>query len=385
MQIIHHMWCACAGVLLGLTLMVCDTASVVALAQPDAGAPALVKKNADQRDVRPLPEAGETAHYRYQRDSGNMYWIMPADSSPPYLVSESFLQTTLNSRRLDSAQQADMLRTYPALMQGMFTQTMTQAYPDGTVESEAPFSSQSFEATDGTQVLLEQDPVAAPYVRVRLSGPEGEPEEFSVARTVVERMLARPQFTDDHLLQGVRSFPFRLPESARAGNFARLSAEDLALLVQREPALRQYEFVQMAQYRERDADQAVATPRVPRERQARQLPPAPAPSAAPPGGQHTPPRALLPSQTLAMGETREAPHPNTAIRTYSIGGRSQPGGKASEHSSAEAPGASGIWTNILHRGLHIAFISLLALSIIALVVSRVFFPTHNRPPTPKTP
>ena len=62
--------------------------------------------------------------------------------------------------------------------------------------------------------------------------------EFSVARSVIEQMLAHQQLADDQLLQNLRSFPYRLPEAARVGDFTRLSAVDLALLVQREPGLR---------------------------------------------------------------------------------------------------------------------------------------------------
>jgi hypothetical protein len=68
-----------------------------------------------------------------------MYRIIPTDGSPSYLVSASFLQVTLDSPRLDSFQQAELLRAYLALMQEMFTQTMAQMYPDGTAEYEAPF------------------------------------------------------------------------------------------------------------------------------------------------------------------------------------------------------------------------------------------------------
>src|SRR5437867_2404909 len=147
-------------------------------------------------------------------------------------------------------------------MQEMFR----TAYPDGTVEYETPFATQSFESTDGTQVLLEQDPVAAPYIRVWLTGGEGGPGEFSMARTAVEQMLASKQLTDDQRLQGLRSFPFRLPEAARAGDFAQVSAAELARLVQQEPGLRQYEFVHMARFASEGAEgRSAETPRQQRE------------------------------------------------------------------------------------------------------------------------
>ena len=78
--------------------------------------------------------------------------------------------------------------------------------------------------------------------------------EFSVARSVIEQMLAHQQLADDQLLQNLRSFPYRLPEAARVGDFTRLSAVDLALLVQREPGLRRHEFLQMGRFSQDGAE-----------------------------------------------------------------------------------------------------------------------------------
>src|SRR5215471_12632950 len=125
------------GLLLGCILVVCYTATVVAAPQLEAAQTVPSQDDTNRKDdtarqdVLPLPAAGETAYFRYERDRDDMYRIIPTDGSPSYLVSTSFLQVTLDSPRLDSFQQAEVLRSYPALMQEMFTNTMAQMYPDG--------------------------------------------------------------------------------------------------------------------------------------------------------------------------------------------------------------------------------------------------------------
>src|SRR5262249_47274780 len=136
--------------------------------------------------------------------------------------------------------------------------------------------------TDGTWGQLEQDPVAAPYIRIRLGGGGETAVEFSVARSMVEQMLANTQSTDDQLLQTLRSFPYRLPEAARAGDFAPLSPAYLALLVQQEPGLRRYEFLQLGRVSQDGADTRPAeTPRQQSQSQVGQPPAAASPSASP--------------------------------------------------------------------------------------------------------
>jgi hypothetical protein len=366
--------------LLGFALVVCATAAVVAAPQFEAAQPVPPQDSTDRKDdtdrkaVLPLPEAGKTEHFRYERDSGGMYWIIPTDGSQSYLVSASFLQIALDTPQLDSFQQAEVLRTYPALMQEMFTKTMAQMYPDGTAEYEVPFPTQVFEGTDGTQVLMEQDPAAAPYVWVRLTGGGREAVEFSVARAVVEQMLANEQSTDDQLLQGLRSFPFPLPEAARAGDFARLSAAELAILVQQEPELRRYEFIQMGQFsRDSATDRSAETPRQQRKPRERQRPAAVSPAAAPLGVQQRPALAQLPSQIPATRRTGEQPPSGPGTYTPSIDRLSPQVAEPlqrSPNSRTEAASAPGIRTSVVHLGLRIVAISLFALGIIALVVSR---------------
>lgn len=166
--------------LIGVTLASCYVASMAAAApqpkvvQPLSPQVGLDHEDTGRMDAPPLSEAGTTESFSYVRSGGNMYWITPTDGSQPYPVSESFLRTVLNNPNLSNAQQAELLPTYPALMQEMFTRTMDQWYPDRTVEYEAPFSTRLLKGADGTVVLLEQDPLAAPYIRVRLISGGGE-------------------------------------------------------------------------------------------------------------------------------------------------------------------------------------------------------------------
>jgi hypothetical protein len=255
-----------------------------------------------------------------------MYLITPTDGSQSHLVSESFLRTTLGNSQLDNSQQAELLQAHPALMQEMFRTT----YPDGAVQYTTPFTPQSFRSTDGTQVLLEQDPVAGPYVRVRLTGDRGQPdEEFSMARGTVEQMLANNRATNDQRLEGLRSFPFRLPEAARAGDFSRVSAAELARLVQREPGSRQHQFVQMAPF-SAETSRKVDAP----------------PSVAPRGVPQSPDLAQLPFQAPSLGTY--APNSNRPSR-------------------AEAVDAHGVPTSVWGRSApYIVALSLLVFGLIAM-------------------
>jgi hypothetical protein len=368
------------GLLLGFTLVVCDMATVVAAPQFEIAQTVPPQDNTDRKDdtdrkeVIPLSAAGETAYFRYERDRDDMYRIIPTDGSPSYLVSASFLQVTLDNPQFDSFQQAGLLQAYPALMQEMFTKTMAQMYPDGTTEYEAPFPRQWFTGTDGTQGLLEQDPAAAPYIRVRLSGGGDDAVEFSVARAMVEQMLANAQLTDDQLLQSLRSFPYRLPEAARAGDFARLSAADLALLVQREPGLRRYDFLQMGRFSPDGVEHRSAeTPRQQRKTRGGQPPAAVSPFASPPGRLSSPTLAQLPPQIPAARGTGAQPQSDSGVYTPGMDRLSPQVAEPVKRSPVASPAAAsvhGTQTSIWSLSLQIAALSLCALGLIALVISR---------------
>src|SRR5262249_25961425 len=259
---------------------------------------------------------------------------------------------------------AELLQSYPTLMQAMFTKIMAQMYPDGTTVSESPFPTQWLTGTDGTWGLLEQDPAAAPYIRVRLGGGGETAVEFSVARCMVEQMLANTQSTDDQLLQTIRSFPYRLPEAARAGDFARLSAADLARLVQQEPGLRRYEFFQLGRFSQDSAENRPAETSRQQSKARVGQPPA--------GVLPRPTLAQLPSQTPAARGTGAQPQPDAGTYTPGTGRLSlqvaEPV-KRAPVASTEAASAQGTQTSRWHLSLQIAAISLCALGIIALVIS----------------
>lgn len=325
------------GLPFGVILAVYFTGSMVQLAPAQPVLPETDRKHRElrQEQAPPFPEAGETASFRYARDQGGMYLIMPTDGSQSYLVPASFLQTTLSNSQLGNSQQAELLRAHTALMQEMFRTT----YPDGAVQYKTPFTTQSFKSTDGTQVLLEQDPVAGPYVRVWLTGGKGQPEEFSIARGTVEQMLANKKAMNDQRLEGLRSFPFRLPEAARAGDFSRVSAAELARLVQQKPGLRQHQFVQMAPYSAGTPRQAAAPP-----------------SVAPRGVPQSPDLAQLPFQAPALGTY--APSSNRL---------SQP---VAGTLRAEAGDAHGVPTSVWWRSApFIVALSLFVFGLTAMVIS----------------
>jgi hypothetical protein len=198
--------------------------------------------------------------------------------------------------------------------------------------------------------------------------------EFSVARSMVEQMLANAQLTDDQLLQSLRSFPYRLPEAARAGDFARLSAADLALFVQREPGLRRYEFLQMGRFSEDGAENRSAeTPRQQRKARGGQPPAAVSPFASPPGRLPSPTLAQLPPQIPAARGTGVQPQSDSGVATPGMDRLSPQVAESVKRSSVASPAAAsvhGTQTSILSLSLQIAALSLCALGIIALVISR---------------
>lgn len=312
-----------------------------------------------------LPETGTTQYFRYERDSEEMYRITPIDGTPPYLVSASFLRITLGSARIDNFQQAELLNAYPILMQEMFTKAMAQAYPDGTTEYEEPFSPQAFIDTNGTQLLLTQDPVAVPYVRVRFTSDTGKSGEFSVARSVVEQMLANSQLTDDQLLRGLQTFPLRLPEAARSRNFTHLSAVELASIIQQDPELRRHEFIRMAQ----PAGEALVQPTFEAFRRQRKTRLSPSNASGASAVAKSQPKAhtsepLFP--LLTAHHTAEQPHALTGGSQ-----RVAPSSQTSSLASPEPKSVRSVWPSVVRYGLYIIALSLFVVGIIAFVSSRL--------------
>jgi hypothetical protein len=366
----------CVGLLLGFTLAVGYAAPGYDTPGLGTAQPALPSKDTEQREIIPLPTAGATEHFRYARERGGLYRITPSDGTPSYLVSEHFLRVTLANTDLDGFQQAEILRSYSTLVQEMFTNTMAQAYPVATTESAEPFATLTLDGTDGTSVVLEQDPVAAPYVRVRLrSGAGGEVVEFSVARSMVDHLLANNQLTDDQVLRGLQSFPFRLPEVARRGDFERLSAAELAALVQKEPALQQHEVIQMSRLYGTDAGTAVRSTETLLQQarpQAKPFPEATFRAAEPPGMKRRTALAQQPSPTLAMDRTGKQPPSNAGAIVHGTDGLSQQETASSGRfpvTKSAAPTTDALPIGVSPWVLYILASSLFAVGIIALVAS----------------
>lgn len=201
---------------------------------------------------------GETAAFTYAAEPGftGVVRIYPKDGSASYLVSENFLGLALQkSEAIDSQRLEKTLRNYPSMTQSLFENMMGQVYPDASLTSRKPFESQTFGNVDATYVQLEQDPRAEPYVRVKIETAHSGFLEFSVARNIVEALLAKRPSNDEEIIQGLMSIPFRLPERARQ-NFDRLSAAELAHLVENDPALQHHEFIRMRRVYERFPPQA---------------------------------------------------------------------------------------------------------------------------------
>jgi hypothetical protein len=202
-----------------------------------------------------------------------MYRIMPTDGSQSYLVPEGYLQGILNNSQMSNSHQAELLRAHESLQQEM----VRLRYPDGTVQFETAFETQSFSSTDGTRVVVAQDPVAGPYVRVSITGGSGQPEEFSMARALAERLLANKRLTNDQRLEALRSFTYRLPEAARAGDFSRVTTVELARLVPQKPILPPTQFgARMAPPSAATLRQGGAPPDVPQSPDLAQRPQGPA-------------------------------------------------------------------------------------------------------------
>ena len=97
--------------LLGFTLVMCYTATVVAAPPFKTAQAVLPQEDTDQKTTLlgrlscPCPQQARR-RFRYERDRDDMYRIIPTDGSPTSLVSASFLQVTLDSPQLDSFQQA---------------------------------------------------------------------------------------------------------------------------------------------------------------------------------------------------------------------------------------------------------------------------------------
>ncbi|MCX7012421.1 MAG: hypothetical protein NTW86_07655 [Candidatus Sumerlaeota bacterium] len=285
-----------SAILSGLALWLC-LATFAALAQELETPPPPADRGegvpfAYQPDEKIVPDAGQNDLFSYARskDYPRAFAVYPTDGSDPFLVSESFLALTVRDPRLEADKQLTALRGYPNMVQTQFDMTVAHFYPDPSQAFDTAFEPQTIVSETGAKVEVGQDPLAQPYVRVKLTEADGATAEFSVARQMVEPILADANLDATGRINAFRSLPFRLPEAVRAG-FATMPKDEFYAAVSQEPGMQRQEFVRMravyAQEAKRKAELAAAgltptpspsplpTPPPP----PRPQPPSPAPTA----------------------------------------------------------------------------------------------------------
>ncbi|MGD9611970.1 MAG: hypothetical protein AB7V22_03625, partial [Kiritimatiellia bacterium] len=221
-----------------------------------------------------LELAGSGTGFQYEQvpTATNVYAVVVSNGAP-VLVSDSFLSLILQSGMSPDVQQT-ALQQYPAMVQDNFAAIMETTFPVKEQAPAARFTGIQCAAANGATMTVDQDDLAAPYVRIQVRDPNGKTESFSINRTFVEGLLAREETDGDKLLSSVTSFPFRLPESARVG-FAYLTREQMDDLVLHMEAFQNQEIVRMPRfYREKAAEVLQAWSNRPAP------PPVPTPAAA---------------------------------------------------------------------------------------------------------
>lgn len=260
-----------------------------------------------------LEAAGSGAGFQYEQipTATNVYAVVGSNGAP-VLVSDSFLSLILQSGMDPDVQQA-ALQQYPVMVEDNFTAIMETTFP---VKEQAPvmrFAGLECTATDGASMTIDQDDLAGPYVRIQVRDASGKTESFSINRTYVEGLVEREETDGDKLLSSVTSFPFRLPESMRAG-FAYLTRDQMNAAILRTETFQNQEIVRMPRfYREKAAEVLQAWSNRPRA-----VVPEPAPAAADapppaPAGQdkaahaYPAPPPPAPIAAAATAATAEAP------------------------------------------------------------------------------
>jgi len=233
----------------------------------------------------PLPDAGETEAFSFARslEYEGVFVVRPRDGSEPIYVSESFMELTVRDPRLNSESKLTVLRNYQQTTQSQFDMTIGRSYPDASRADETAFAGQVLGGgNEGLQAMLAQDPLAPPYVRVRLSSADGSTEEFSIAREAAQRVLGDARLSDSQKINALRTFPFRLPDDVRR-RFSTMSKEDFLQAVVQSPELRRQEFVRMREVYEKVAQakaQSAAAPAAQAPAAAASPAPPPSPQAA---------------------------------------------------------------------------------------------------------
>lgn len=263
-------------------------------------------------DSVPLGPAGTGTGFQYEQipTATNVYAVVVSNGAP-VLVSDSFLSLIVQSGMDPDVQQA-ALEQYPAMAEDNFAAIMETTFPVKEQAPATPFAGIECMSTDGATMTIDQDDLAAPYVRIQVRDKNGQTESFSINRTFVDGLLAQPETDGDKLLSTVTSFPFRLPESSRMG-FAYLTREQMNDAILNMEAFQNQEIVRMPRfYREHAAEVLQAWSNRPRAVVPEPPPiaadaPPPAPSAgrAKPGAPPQP--ATPPAAAPAVAPAEEPP------------------------------------------------------------------------------
>jgi hypothetical protein len=299
-------------------LLVLPSASLIASDEAQ-----MEQLRAIQRLYRPpVPESGSNSAYSFVRsaEDEDVYIVYPNDESDySFLVSASYLDMVRNASHGEGMEQTELsaLGGYSEATQQLGDHIMTQAYPDSSAEVEP------FETVNTSLFSIEQDPMAAPYVRVTTA----DGQQFSLNQNVVRGILANEDASEQMMLDALSRFAYRLPESSRA-NFAQLSHDDIVNQAVQQEQVAEKEFLRMrpviAKYQEDIAsgNKTDYSPSVPVPTYEKPSEPSTSPAiAAMPSRPRLPPRPIPPPVASAKdmkvdsGVTRGDQDP--AVATHS--------------------------------------------------------------------
>jgi hypothetical protein len=165
---------------------------------------------------QPTEQFGSNDAFSYSHTSSDptVAVIYPNSGGDPVFVSSSFLGMMLRNQQLTNEQKLKAMQSYRQMNEQAFDRISQQSLPDKSVQTE-PFADTTLTA-DGRTVVLSQDPLASPYVRVSVAGSDGKvQEEFSIAKDIVDK-LVKSNATPEKKLEGLSQFPLRLPEDTRS-------------------------------------------------------------------------------------------------------------------------------------------------------------------------
>lgn len=189
---------------------------------------------------QPTPPSGSTTTFNYWKSGPTSdYYVVQSSANTgfSFMVSDNFLGLVLRSAPVDDKTRLSMLAQYPFFMNALYEGRMATNYPDATKDYDQPFASLEAEG-----LSITQDDLASPYVRVRVTNPDGTVEEFSVNRDLVDRILSEQDWETTNLVAALQSYPYRLPDNARVA-FRNLTQQQIFDLAEATPGVARQEFV----------------------------------------------------------------------------------------------------------------------------------------------